>query len=45
MKTQLTLWDVVRAVQDFARTDGEVVAVLWHLLRSRQVRFVRRALV
>lgn len=45
MKTRLTLLDVVRAVQDFARTDREVVAVLWHLLLSRQIRFVRRTLL
>ncbi|GIW40632.1 MAG: hypothetical protein KatS3mg076_1209 [Candidatus Binatia bacterium] len=33
-----TLFDLVRHVQDIARTDEEVVAVLAHLVRSRRLR-------
>ncbi len=41
MDGKLTLYDVVRVIQDLARSDHEVVAVLWHMLRTRKLRFAR----
>jgi hypothetical protein len=41
VKFQSTLFDVVLVVQDLAQSDREVVAVLWHLLRTRRIRFAR----
>lgn len=37
-----TFEDLVRAVQDTARSDAEVVAVIRHLLNKRRVAFRRR---
>jgi hypothetical protein len=39
----VTLLDLVRTVQDFARSDREVVAVVAHLFRSRSVVLARSA--
>ena len=36
-KRRTTLLDLVVAVQDCARTDAEVVAIVVHLLRSRHI--------
>ena len=32
-----TLWDLVEAIQEFAETDQEVVAVLCHMLQERKI--------
>jgi hypothetical protein len=37
----ITLLDLVRTVQDIARSDREVVAVVAHLFRSRSVVLAR----
>lgn len=34
---RVTLLDLVQALQDSARTDEEVVAVLMHLIKTRRV--------
>ena len=41
IKTVATFGDLVRAVQDSARSDAEVVAVIGHLLTTRSVAFCR----
>jgi hypothetical protein len=37
----ITIFDLVKAVQDTARSDEEAVAVLEHLLRTRAARLSR----
>ena len=36
-RSNLTLGDVVQALQDLAGSDDEAVAVLAHMIRTRQV--------
>lgn len=37
----VTLLDVIRTIQDTARSDREAVAVLTHMLKTKRVRYVR----
>ncbi|MCK6555623.1 hypothetical protein L6Q96_13750 [Candidatus Binatia bacterium] len=37
MKRKTTLLELVQAVQDYCTTDGEVVAVVMHLVNSGRV--------
>jgi len=37
LQTTMTLFDLVRTIQDLTRTDGEVVAVVSHLMSSGKV--------
>ncbi len=37
MPQSTTLWDLIEAIQEFAETDQEVVAVLCHMLRERKI--------
>ncbi len=41
VKTVVRFEDLVRAVQDAARGDAEVVAVITHLLMTRRVAYLR----
>ena len=37
MPQTTTLWDLVEAIQEFAETDQEVVAVLCQMLQERKI--------
>ena len=40
-RTPSTLFEIVRTIQDVARTDEEVVAVMAYLFSSRQIRWAQ----
>ncbi len=37
MPQTTTLWDLIEAIQEFAETDQEVVAVLCYMLQERKI--------
>lgn len=37
----VTLFDVVRTIQETSRSDREAVAVLRHMLKTKRVRYAR----
>jgi hypothetical protein len=41
IKRHITIFELVKAVQDTARSDEEAVAVLAHMLRTRAARLSR----